>query len=489
MPDGQETVYTSQKLRKIEQSLVQTAIRWSTWARGGCDPDFLTDVTTRRAAARAASGREAKPLDDITTACESLLKPGRLKILIGPPGAGKTSVINIIGETLALAGQSAVLTAQSGMLCQKLAEETRQTTLPVGDLMARLSGPEQAENKQKIGLTSGSTIILDEAAMLGTRQMFDIFKLAKDHDLNLILIGDTRQIEAATAGSPLRKTLEFIEPARLTGITRQKTPQDAQATLDLYHGNPEAALLSYQSRDMLTFHRDAEKLRDQVVDDFVAWQKKHQASDDPEYNDNEKKAVVLTISRKEAKKTNMAIRKKMQKSDLIGDSTTIDTHEGEMDLACGEPVIFRQRLEARNQQGALQTIYKGSRAEIVAIDSKNLHVTLDGHPEILAVARDPDVRMSYGYATELSHRDPADSPQGSSMTRVFTMIEGPITPGQALVGLSRHKKKMTLYVNAKTYPDLPALADACREQPAKAMVMDYDKSWTPAPGIRPGTRQ
>jgi ATP-dependent exoDNAse (exonuclease V) alpha subunit len=271
-----ETAFTSVALMKTEQALLRTAQQWANNDEGGCDLKHLESAIANHAAKRAAKGKDPKPMDDMVVAAESMLAPGRLKVLIGPPGAGKTTIIRLIADSLNKADQSIIVSAQSGMLCQKLSEETGQVAVPLGDLMVRLSGLQNERFKQEIGLKPGSTLILDEAAMLGTRQMADVFQMAQDHDLRLMMVGDVRQIQAATAGSPLRKILEQVKPAQLQNVTRQKDPVDAQATLDLYHGNAESALESYENRDLLIFCKNGQKLRNRVVTDFVDWQERHQ---------------------------------------------------------------------------------------------------------------------------------------------------------------------------------------------------------------------
>jgi len=430
--------YSAVSLARTEKHLFERAAMWAQDGTPQIDPRFLSDSINAHQKDPIAKGKNPKPLEDITQASTELLTPGRFKILIGPPGAGKTTVIKLVGNSLHAAGKDVVLSAQSGMLCQKLGRETKQSTIPLSDLVARLEDETPSETAT---LRPGTTLIVDEAAMLGTRQMAKLFDVVERHDLNLMLIGDVRQISAATAGSPMRKMLEFITPSQLSTVTRQKDPIDAKATSDLYHQKPMAALRSYDQRGQILFSDNQNKLREDVTRAFVDWQEKHTTTPDPEYGDD-KKAVILTITRQEATTMNQLVRTRMKDRGLIGKQQTIQTDDGPMMVASGEPLIIRQRLEARDSQDQPQTIYKGSCAKFQGLDwDGGIILTLEGQQAPLKISPDPELRLSYGYALELAHRDPADSPQGSSMTRVFTMIEGPITAGQALVGLSRHKRK------------------------------------------------
>ena len=76
-------------------------------------------------------------------------------------------------------------------------------------------------DRQQFGRT---TIILDEASMVSTRQMLGLMRIAEKLGVNrLVMVGDVGQIAAVEAGSPFRQLQEgALNPIRLDANLRQR---------------------------------------------------------------------------------------------------------------------------------------------------------------------------------------------------------------------------------------------------------------------------
>jgi ATP-dependent exoDNAse (exonuclease V) alpha subunit len=66
-------------------------------------------------------------------------------------------------------------------------------------------------------------ILVDEASLLGTKDMLALFDVAKELRPRVVLVGDTRQNRAVSAGEPLRliETRAGLPRAEVTEIVRQ----------------------------------------------------------------------------------------------------------------------------------------------------------------------------------------------------------------------------------------------------------------------------
>ena len=91
-----------------------------------------------------------------------------------------------------------------------------------------------------IGINKDTTIIVDEAGMLSTRQAHHILQLSERHGAKIVFAGDTQQQQPVEAGPGLRLVRDAVGSVRVDRIRRQKA--DIEDILVHVHGEtPEAA--------------------------------------------------------------------------------------------------------------------------------------------------------------------------------------------------------------------------------------------------------
>jgi ATP-dependent exoDNAse (exonuclease V) alpha subunit len=120
-----------------------------------------------------------------------------------------------IGERLADVGKPLIALAQSTKARDVLRE---QACLPDADTVAMFLKSQPMQESAK-----GGVILVDEASLLGTRDMSRLFEIAEAVNARVILVGDRRQHRSVTAGEPL-KLLEDragLKVAEVTEILRQ----------------------------------------------------------------------------------------------------------------------------------------------------------------------------------------------------------------------------------------------------------------------------
>ena len=93
-----------------------------------------------------------------------------------------------------------------------------------------------------IDIDGNTTIIVDEAGMLSTRQAHHILQLSERHGAKIVFAGDTQQQQPVEAGPGLRLIRDAVGSVRVDRIRRQKA--DLEDILVHVHGEtPEAARL------------------------------------------------------------------------------------------------------------------------------------------------------------------------------------------------------------------------------------------------------
>ena len=90
------------------------------------------------------------------------------------------------------------------------------------DTVARFLKDEEMQQSAGRGV-----ILVDEASLVGTRDMVKIFGVAEAVGARVVLVGDRRQHRSVSAGEPLRLLEEKsgLRPAEVTEIVRQKHKQ------------------------------------------------------------------------------------------------------------------------------------------------------------------------------------------------------------------------------------------------------------------------
>jgi conjugative relaxase-like TrwC/TraI family protein len=140
----------------------------------------------------------------------------RVMIIRGAAGTGKTTLEQEIGEALAEAGKPIVAIAQSAKASREVLRE--EAGFREADTVARFLKDKEMQESAR-----GGVMLVDEASMLGTRDMLKLFDVAEKVNARVVLVGDRRQHRSVTAGEPL-KLLEQsagLQVAEVTEILRQ----------------------------------------------------------------------------------------------------------------------------------------------------------------------------------------------------------------------------------------------------------------------------
>lgn len=186
----------------------------------------------------------------------------RVIMVRGAAGVGKTALMQEAAEGIREGGREVYAFAPSagasrGVLRDEgfAAAETVARLLVDGDLQSRIRG---------------QVIWIDEAGLLGSKSMAEVFDLASRLDARVVLSGDRRQHAPVERGSPLRLLEEEagIIPAEVREIKRQKgTYKDAVRALS--EGN---AGEGFDRLDRLGWVREVPEMERyrQLADDYVA---------------------------------------------------------------------------------------------------------------------------------------------------------------------------------------------------------------------------
>ena len=190
---------------------------------------------------------------------------GRVAIIEGAAGSGKTTTLRPIADLYREHGQSIIATAVAWRTAVALGNDVDARPFCV-DKLLRLAA------RGGIEIDGDTTIIVDEAGMLSTRQAHHILQLSERHGAKIVFAGDTQQQQPVEAGLGLRLIRNAVGSVRVDRIRRQKA--DIEDILVHVHGeNPETArfrtgMMGEQERARILTGYDA--MGDKPV--FTPWQ-------------------------------------------------------------------------------------------------------------------------------------------------------------------------------------------------------------------------
>jgi hypothetical protein len=141
----------------------------------------------------------------------------RVMIIRGVAGTGKTTLEQEIGEALAESGKPVVALAQSVKASREVLRQ--EAGFADADTVARFLKDKDMQESGRDGV-----ILVDEASQLGTRDMMQVFDVAKSINARVLLVGDRKQHRSVTAGEPLKLLQETagLKVAEVTEILRQQ---------------------------------------------------------------------------------------------------------------------------------------------------------------------------------------------------------------------------------------------------------------------------
>jgi conjugative relaxase-like TrwC/TraI family protein len=219
----------------------------------------------------------------------------RVMIIRGKAGTGKTTLEQEIGEALAGLGRPVVALAQSVKASREVLRQ--QAGFADADTVAMfLTDPKMQESARN------GVVLIDEASMLGTRDMHKVFHVADQLGARVLLVGDTRQHRSVSAGEPLKLLEERagVRAAEVTEILRQQGDYKKAAKL-LSEGQVAEAFGQLDKLGWIREVADGERYQ-QLSGAYLA------AVAEKKNNGEYKSALVVAPTHAEGKQITEAIR-------------------------------------------------------------------------------------------------------------------------------------------------------------------------------------
>ena len=416
---------------------------------------------------------------------------GRVAIIEGAAGSGKTTTLRPIADLYREHGNNIIATAVAWRTAVALGNDVDARPFCV-DKLLRLAA------RGGIEINKDTTIIVDEAGMLSTRQAHHILQLSEHHGAKIVFAGDTQQQQPVEAGPGLRLIRDAVGSVRVDRIRRQKadledilthiqgetpetarllassmteerrtrilnyyenmkgklvfTPWQVAASEALRDGDAAAAIAAYHLRGRFHIGYDEEKTLTGLVDDWDRYQRERP----------DKSSVVLARTRAEVRALSHLMRERRFAALPDGeranaDRVTVMVSRGTEDDRTTSPLEIvsgdRLRIGATHWE---KQLFNGT---VVTVEDFKVQGGEAGtEPSVLISARTEDgravsfhhdeirdwygnIRLDHGYALTIT------SAQGLTVDRTFLLADARPARETIYPAATRHLEGLDIYVN------------------------------------------
>ncbi|WP_315729348.1 Ti-type conjugative transfer relaxase TraA [Bradyrhizobium sp. SZCCHNRI1005] len=368
-----------------------------------------------------------------------------LSVVVGHAGTGKSALLGVAREAWEAAGFEVRGVALSGIAAENLEGGSGIASRTIASLE---HGWEQGRDLLK----SSEVLVIDEAGMVGTRQLERVMSRAAEAGAKVVLVGDPQQLQAIEAGAAFRSIHERHGGAEIGEIRRQREDWQRDATRNLATGKVGHALEAYRANGMV----HEAMTREQARGDLIArWDRDRQVSPD-------RSRIILTHTNDEVRALNEAARGRMRAAGALGNEVGVTVERGARSFAGGDRIMF-----LRNERGL--GVKNGTLGTIELVSAQSMTVQIDDGRSVRFDLKDYN-RIDHGYAATI-HKA-----QGMTVDRVHVLATPGMDAHSSYVALSRHRDSVDLHYGRNDFTDADRLNRALSRDRSKDMALDYDRA-------------
>src|SRR5690606_38344059 len=110
-----------------------------------------------------------------------------------------------------------------------------------------------------------SVVVVDEAAMVGTRALAELLASADAAGTKVVLVGDHRQLPEIDAGGVFRGLAARLDPVELDTNRRQRAEWQREALAELRAGTVATAVQTLDAQGAVVAAASADEVRERLV--------------------------------------------------------------------------------------------------------------------------------------------------------------------------------------------------------------------------------
>ncbi len=429
--ERQGDFYTSQELRAIEERLIERSARMGDNSKLSLNKEISSEVEEDK---NFNSGQKE--------AYELMTSDRQLATVNGAAGTGKSYVLGASRETFEREGFRVMGAALQGKTADDMQRDAGIQSQTIHSLISQLE-------KEQVAFDKKTVLVIDEAGMVGSRQMEKLLDHAERSGATVRLVGDAWQLHAVDAGDAFRHVSKQTETAHLTEIMRQKQDWQRDASTDLSKHDISRGIGAYQERGYVKEFENQEEAREALL---AQWQKDRDTTPD-------QSQIILAHTNIERTALNSSVRDIKREAGELGKDHQIKTEKGSITLAEGDRIMF-------TQNEYVMQVKNGTMGQVEKIDGDKLGVRLDDGRK-LDVNTKHYGHFDHGYAVTI-HKS-----QGVTVDKAYLLATKSMNAELAYVGMTRHKEDLHITYSREQFKDADELKKSLSRADNKTFSAQY----------------
>ena len=432
-------LYTTSYVRSDEEKLLRFAERLYQMT----SPSPQASIRTRIKATADLSNEQEEAYEKL------LSDKSHLSLMVGRAGVGKSYVLSPVREAFEAQGRKVIGLAPTHHVAHDLRDKGFKGATTCHAFLFHLKN-------QRLALAKGTVLVVEEAGMMSSELLIELFHAAHQHRAKLLLVGDDRQLASIERGGMFGVLCERYGAATLTTIQRQEKGWERQVAQHLAQGRLEDALALLDQHERLHFH----ETKAVAMAELLSYWSHDEAA-------LVSQKLILAPANRDVEALNAGAREILRLHGALGSPEyTLQTERGSFNFCVGEQLLFTKtdrRLGILNgMRGTLQAFHKDRTTDQVSA----LEVNVGKGSSIMVPLKDY-VSFQYGYASTVYRA------QGATLDRVYVLHEAYSHRALSYVALTRHRKEAHLFVAQETTRDRRQLAEQMSRESGKESSLRY----------------
>lgn len=289
--------------------------------------------------------------------CHVLKSRNQITLIKGGAGTGKTTLLKTLVPSIEKTGRQVYMFAPTAEASRNV---LRSEGFKNADTLAQLINNKTIQSKVK-----DQVLLIDEAGLIGAKDMVKVLTIANDNNARVILSGDPNQHSSIQRGDAIKTLTEVagLPDTKVTTIYRQKREAYREAIQDIANGNIQAGFNKLNQFGAIQ-ELPSEDINRSVVESYLQAKRA------------KKSILVISPTRKGVKELNLVIREGLKENHYIGKADQKYTVYDSLYLTKAEKEDHRsyQTGQIIQTHQNMKSIKKGSVLTVVDCIDQNILV-------------------------------------------------------------------------------------------------------------------